>query len=120
MIQPVCFTWANKILLRTGDDAARAVTLYSMNGASSVLFAFWGIILYPATDAPNRFHKGTIAMFVVAAVLAAWVGVTLLLEKHVARKAAAEEEEAVRDHAVEKDPERESAHTEHMFTHGVK
>ena len=37
MIQPVCFTWANKILLRTGDEAARAVTLYAMNGASSVL-----------------------------------------------------------------------------------
>lgn len=37
MMQPVCFTWANKILLRTGDEAARAVTLYAMNGASSVL-----------------------------------------------------------------------------------
>lgn len=37
MIQPVVFTWANKILLRTGDEAARAVTLYAMNGASSVL-----------------------------------------------------------------------------------
>ncbi len=38
MIQPVCFTWANKILIKTGDDAARAITLYSMNGASSALF----------------------------------------------------------------------------------
>lgn len=38
MIQPVCFTWANKILLRTGDEVARAVTLYAMNGASSVLY----------------------------------------------------------------------------------
>lgn len=68
-IQPVVFTWANKILSRDGDDAARAITLYSMNGelsakhnlllvpsntisgASSVLFSFWGIVLYPTTDA---------------------------------------------------------------------
>jgi ACS family pantothenate transporter-like MFS transporter len=39
MIQPVCFTWANKTLAKTGDDAMRALTLYSMNSASSVLFA---------------------------------------------------------------------------------
>lgn len=107
MIQPVCFTWANKILLRTGDDAARAVTLYSMNGASSVLFAFWGIILYPATDAPNRFRKGTIAMFVVAAVLALWVGITILLEKHIIRKAAAQEHVA-RGHESEMEKEMET------------
>ncbi|PGG99023.1 hypothetical protein AJ79_08722 [Helicocarpus griseus UAMH5409] len=51
LIQPVCFTWATRILSRDGDDAARAVVLYAMNGASSVLFSFWGIVLYPATDA---------------------------------------------------------------------
>lgn len=68
MIQPVVFVWANKILSYDGDDAARAIILYSMNGklcqitlpriqlikvtgASSVLFAFWGIVLYPTTDA---------------------------------------------------------------------
>lgn len=86
MIQPVCFTWANKILIRSGDDAARAVTLYAMNGASSVLFAFWGIILFPATDAPVRFRKGTISMFVVAGVLAGWVVLVYLLERHVQRR----------------------------------
>lgn len=32
MIQPVVFTWANKVLSRDGDDAGRAVILYSMNG----------------------------------------------------------------------------------------
>ncbi len=32
MIQPVVFTWATKVLARSGDDAARAVTLYAMNG----------------------------------------------------------------------------------------
>jgi hypothetical protein len=32
LIQPVVFTWANKVLARDGDDAARAVILYAMNG----------------------------------------------------------------------------------------
>jgi hypothetical protein len=40
-IQPVIFTWANKILSRDGDDAARAVTLFSMNGE----FPFLRLIL---------------------------------------------------------------------------
>jgi len=87
MIQPVCFTWANKILLKTGDDAARAVTLYAMNGMSSVLFAWWGIVLYPATDAANHFRKGTIAMFVVAGVLVVWIFLVWFIERHVERKA---------------------------------
>ena len=37
LIQPVVFVWANKILARDGDDAARAVTLYAMNGMSQRL-----------------------------------------------------------------------------------
>jgi ACS family pantothenate transporter-like MFS transporter len=39
MIQPVIFTFANKTLGKTGDDAMRAMTLYAMNSMSSVLFA---------------------------------------------------------------------------------
>lgn len=39
MIQPVCFTWANKTLAKTGDEAMRALTLYAMNSGSSTLFA---------------------------------------------------------------------------------
>uniref|UniRef100_A0A8H7K3H8 Major facilitator superfamily (MFS) profile domain-containing protein n=1 Tax=Bionectria ochroleuca TaxID=29856 RepID=A0A8H7K3H8_BIOOC len=75
LIQPVVFTWANKILARDGDDAARAVILYAMNGSSSVLFSFWGIALYPATDAGTGFRKGAIAMVVVSVLLAGWIGV---------------------------------------------
>ncbi|PCG95480.1 Major facilitator superfamily domain, general substrate transporter [Penicillium occitanis (nom. inval.)] len=73
MIQPIVFVWANKILSYDGDDAARAIILYSMNGASSVLFAFWGIVLYPTTDAATGFRKGTIAMVVVTICLAMWI-----------------------------------------------
>ena len=95
MIQPVVYTWANKILLKGGDDAARAITLYAMNGASSVLFAFWGIVLYPATDAPTRYHKGTIAMFVIVFLLAGWFVAVWALEKHVDKVVG--EELVVRD-----------------------
>ena len=57
-----------------------------MNGASSVLFAFWGIVLYPSTDAATRYHKGTVAMFVVSAVLAGWIGLVWWLDRHVTKQ----------------------------------
>ena len=84
-IQPVCFVWATEVLMRDGDDAARAVILYSMNGASSVLFSFWGIILYPATDAKTGFHKGTIAMVVVTGLLILWIGIVWWQDKRSLR-----------------------------------
>ncbi|SPO03707.1 related to transmembrane transporter Liz1p [Cephalotrichum gorgonifer] len=95
IIQPVVFTWANKVLARDGDDAARAVTLYSMNGASSVLFSFWGITLYPTTDAATGFRKGTIAMIVVAVLLMLNILVVWWQDKRSARMYPTEP--AVRD-----------------------
>ncbi|KAL1960884.1 hypothetical protein VTO42DRAFT_5867 [Malbranchea cinnamomea] len=86
-IQPVVFTWANKILARNGDDAARAVILYSMNGASSVLFSFWGIVLYPTTDAATGFRKGTIAMVIVSVTLAVWIGIVWWQDKRTLQQA---------------------------------
>lgn len=50
-IQPIVFTWANVILSRQGDEVARSVILYSMNGSSATFTAFWGVCFYPATDA---------------------------------------------------------------------
>jgi ACS family pantothenate transporter-like MFS transporter len=84
-IQPVCFAWATQVLMRDGDDAARAVILYSMNGASSVLFSFWGIILYPATDASTGFFKGTIAMVCIAVLLIIWIGIVWWQDKRTQR-----------------------------------
>jgi hypothetical protein len=86
LIQPVVFAWANNILVRSGDDAARAVILYSMNGgypstniiasfkliimsgASSTLYAFWGIALYPTTDAATVrvFHLTILIPFILS------------------------------------------------------
>jgi len=88
LIQPVVFVWANKILARDGDDAARAITLYSMNGASSVLYAFWGIAFYPATDAATGFRKGTITMIVVSLALAFWVCVVWWQDKRTEKMVA--------------------------------
>ncbi|RSM09142.1 hypothetical protein CEP52_004237 [Fusarium oligoseptatum] len=85
LIQPVVFTWANKVLARDGDDAARAVILYAMNGASSVLFSFWGITLYPVKDAATGFQKGSIAMVVVSVSLAAWICVVWWQDRRTAR-----------------------------------
>ena len=52
------------ICQRTGDDAARSVILYIMSMVQSILYTFWGIALYPASDAPY-WKKGYIAMIVV-------------------------------------------------------
>jgi hypothetical protein len=52
-IQPVVFTWANKVLSRDGDDAARAVTLFSMNGESPYIrLILWGDVLKAAQAPP--------------------------------------------------------------------
>lgn len=60
------------MLSRYGDDAARAVILYAMDGkdsfevvrwdvnnlgVSSVHFSFWGIALYPPTDIATVSHS---------------------------------------------------------------
>lgn len=68
IVNPVTYGWANIILMRTGDDAARAVILYAMNAFSTSLYTFWGIVFYPATDAPY-WRKGAIVMIVVVVVM---------------------------------------------------
>jgi ACS family pantothenate transporter-like MFS transporter len=64
IVNPLIYGWASVICQRTGDDAARSVILYIMSMVQSILYTFWGIALYPATDAPY-WKKGYIAMIVV-------------------------------------------------------
>lgn len=85
MINPVLYGWASIICQRGGDDAARAVILYSMNAASTCLYTFWGIALYPASDAPY-WRKGGIAMVVVVFVMLALVWVVSWLDRRTAKK----------------------------------
>lgn len=68
IVNPLLFGWANIICQRGGDDALRSVILASMNAASQILYVWWGIVLYPAGDAPY-WQKGSIGMLVIIALL---------------------------------------------------
>lgn len=80
MVNPLTFGWASIICQRGGDDAARSVIVYAMNAASTCLYTFWGIALYPASDAPY-WRDGMIAMIVVVFAMLAMVGVVYRLDQ---------------------------------------
>lgn len=84
IVNPLLFGWANVILQRGGDDALRSVILTSMNAASQILYTFWGIVLYPASDAPY-WRNGSIGMFVVIGCLLAMLWVVLWLDRRTAK-----------------------------------
>lgn len=71
-INPLLYGWASNILARTADDAARSVTLASMTASDGLLWTFWGIVLFPADDAPY-WRNGYIGMLCVSTVLAGWL-----------------------------------------------
>ena len=64
IVNPILYGWASVICRRGGDDAARSIVLYVMSMVQSITYTFWGIALYPATDAPY-WQKGYITMIVV-------------------------------------------------------
>ncbi|PSN71614.1 MFS general substrate transporter [Corynespora cassiicola Philippines] len=76
IVNPLLYGWASVICQREGDDASRSVILYVMSMSQAVLYTFWGIVLYPATDAPY-WKKGSIAMIVV---VFAFFAVTALVQ----------------------------------------
>ncbi|KAI9147250.1 Pantothenate transporter liz1 [Paramyrothecium foliicola] len=51
-INPLLYSWSSNIVVRTADDAARSVTLALMAASDGLLWTFWGVVLYPADDAP--------------------------------------------------------------------
>lgn len=85
IVNPVTYGWANIILMRSGDDAARAVILYAMNAFSTCLYTFWGIVFYPATDAPY-WRKGAIVMIVVVVVMLGLLFGVDWLDKYTLKK----------------------------------
>jgi ACS family pantothenate transporter-like MFS transporter len=78
VVNPILYGWATIILQRGGDDAARSVVMYTMNVGEQLLYTFWGIVMYPATDAPY-WKKGAIAIIIFSFLypgtlcLVAWV-----------------------------------------------
>jgi ACS family pantothenate transporter-like MFS transporter len=91
IVNPILYGWASVIAQRSGDDASRSVTLYIMSMVQSILYTFWGIALYPASDAPY-WKKGYIAMIVVvfaffgATAAVHWVSITSLLQQTITYK----------------------------------
>lgn len=71
-INPLLYSWSSNIAARTADDAARSVILASMAASDGLLWTFWGIVLYPADDAPY-WRKGYIAMICISSALASWL-----------------------------------------------
>lgn len=85
IVNPVSYGWANIILQRSGDDAVRSVILYGMNAAQTCLYTFWGIALYPASDAPY-WKKGYIAMIIVVFSMLAFLYLVQRLDKETLQK----------------------------------
>ncbi|EMD88042.1 hypothetical protein COCHEDRAFT_1197130 [Bipolaris maydis C5] len=83
VVNPIMFSWANEICSRTGDDAARSVVLYVMSMGGQLLYTWWGIVLYPATDVPY-WKKGSITMIVVCGVFIATAFVVRWLDRSTA------------------------------------
>ncbi|KAH7350289.1 major facilitator superfamily domain-containing protein [Pyrenochaeta sp. MPI-SDFR-AT-0127] len=67
IVNPLLYGWASTICQKTGDDAVRSVILYTMNTGGQILYTWWGIVMYPATDVPY-WKKGSITMIVVVFV----------------------------------------------------
>lgn len=82
-INPLLYGWPSNIAAKTGDDVVRSVTLAAMVASGMLLYTFWGIVIYPADDAPY-WRKGYIAMLCMAAMLAAWLFVVRWVSFHSA------------------------------------
>ncbi|KAI0475095.1 MFS general substrate transporter [Xylariaceae sp. FL0804] len=85
IVNPLLFGWANIICQRGGDDALRSVILAAMNAASQILYTFWGIVLYPASDAPY-WRNGCIGMLVIIVVLLGLLWVVHWLDRYTLAK----------------------------------
>ncbi|KAH7366940.1 pantothenate transporter liz1 [Plectosphaerella cucumerina] len=84
-VNPTIFGWANIILQRSGDDAMRSITLYSMNIGSMVLWSFWGLLFYSGADTPYWF-KGCIALLCSCFVMFCYMGIMWKLDRYTAEK----------------------------------
>ncbi|KAH9865814.1 hypothetical protein J1614_009401 [Plenodomus biglobosus] len=97
IVNPLLYGWASTICQKGGDDAVRSVILYTMNTGGQVLYTWWGIVMYPATDVPY-WKKGSITMIVVCFVfVGAAFGMRWLDRRTtlVAEREKREEEESV-------------------------
>ena len=86
IVNPILYGWANIMLQRSGDDAARSIVMYTMNTGGQLLYTWWGIVMYPATDVPY-WKKGAIAIIVLSSLFPAslwlmtWASIMLSAKK---------------------------------------
>lgn len=92
IVNPIMYGWASTICQKTGDDAARSVILYSMAAAGQVLYTWWGIVMYPATDAPY-WKKGAITLLVVVFAYVAWAFVVRWMDRKTTAIAGTESQD---------------------------
>ncbi|KAH6881878.1 major facilitator superfamily domain-containing protein [Alternaria rosae] len=83
IVNPIMYGWATTICQRTGDDAVRGVTVYTMAMGGLILYTWWGIVMYPATDVPY-WKKGSITMIVVVFAFIGWAFVVRWLDRKTA------------------------------------
>ncbi|KAI4627996.1 hypothetical protein J4E81_000523 [Alternaria sp. BMP 2799] len=93
IVNPIMYGWATTICQRTGDDAVRGVTVYTMAMGGLILYTWWGIVMYPATDVPY-WKKGSITMIVVVFAFIGWAFVVRWLDRKTAMAANREPAES--------------------------
>ncbi|KFA50663.1 hypothetical protein S40293_04921 [Stachybotrys chartarum IBT 40293] len=84
-INPLLYSWSSIIAGYTADDAARSVILASMAASDGLLWTFWGIVFYPADDAPY-WRTGYITIICVCTILCCWLFVVRWVDRRTERK----------------------------------
>jgi ACS family pantothenate transporter-like MFS transporter len=114
-INPLLYGWASNILARTADDAARSVTLASMTASDGLLWTFWGIVLFPADDAPY-WRNGYIGMLCVSTTLAGWLFVVRWVSSAIERSWGLTNETQLDRYTAEKYPAGERTSVSSLVT----
>jgi len=108
-INPLLYGWSSIIASRGGDDAARSTILAGMVAFDMLLYTFWGIVLYPADDAPY-WRNGYIAMVCVVAALSGWLFLVRWLDiftlKKVVERPHGQQRELMEDEGADERPRR--------------
>lgn len=86
-ITPLLYGWGNIICIRAGDDAQRAVVIAAMVTGGQLLWTWWGIVIYPATDAPY-WKKGSIAMICGSVLLGGYLFVVRWVSSYMSSEGA--------------------------------
>ena len=77
-VQAVWYSWLADVTRH--DVQLRAITTGFMNSFDFAFVAWWPLVFFPVTDAPN-FHKGYVASLVTGALTLPFIGTIAYLEK---------------------------------------